>query len=73
MKMTMIFFAQGYSLDRWLYAESKVTNSEDPDEMSNITSSKKECVFENYSCFFSTQPKHMLRVLKRTVSMRRFF
>ena len=74
MKMTMIFFAnfKVYSLDRWLYAKSKETNSEDQDEMSNITSSRKECVFEN-SSFFSTQPKHMLRVLKRTVSIRWFF
>ena len=75
MKMTMIFFAnfKVYSLDRWLYAECKETNSEDQDEMSNITSSRKECVFENSSSFFSTQPKHMLRVLKRTVSIRWFF
>ena len=33
--------------------------------------SRYECVFENYFSF--SQPKHSLWVLKRTVSMRRFF
>ena len=31
----------------------------------------QECVTEKY--FFISQPKHMLWVLERTVSMRRFF
>ena len=59
----------------WVIEKPKVGHRNLPDYLKTIYSyfqaPRWECVLENN--FFISYPKHMLWVLKRTVSMRRFF